>query len=305
VAIMNLQDLDTALKMAFKASYVSAIDAAYMLARQRQVNSASLMPALAANMLTLVQENLDSTAPPPISLSTGGGRILKKSSIWQEKIAGTRFKELFDLTEQESCLWLAIPRIRVVDAAFILCKRLPPDGVEFTEPYEDDLLFKMASHIHQQLKASANLETITQHQFRTLAAALDVNIESVAGTKPAVQDKKDYTKGHVAAPAVAEGASNGAKPSEIDWRNLVRSEAWEHWVKIIAENGSATLENVSLHLAKWCVTNNVKGDHGNFPQASYLKTHVISGKYWAPPRNMSREAAKKHLEQKKHEKQAN
>ena len=102
---------------------------------------------------------------------------------------------------------MALPSIRVVDAAFILCKRLPPDGVEFTEPYKDDLLFKMAVQIHQQLKATANLVTITQHQFRTLAAGLDVNIESVVGAWPAAPDNQDDTTCQVAAPVVALGAS--------------------------------------------------------------------------------------------------
>lgn len=103
------------------------------------------------------------------------------------------------------------------------------------------------------------------------------------------------------APVGTESASGGVD----DWRNAVRAEAWEQWVKIIAENGTPTLENVSLYLASWCEKNNVKGNLGRFPRASYLQTNIINGKHWAPPRNMSREAAKKHLEQKKHEKGAN
>ena len=95
-----------------------------------------------------------------------------------------------------------------------------------------------------------------------------------------------------------------AAPIVDDWRNRVRAEAWEQWVKTLAENGTPTLENVSKHLATWCKKEGIRGNLGNFPQASYLKQHVIGGKHWGPPRNMSREKAKEHLEQKKQEKQA-
>jgi len=88
-----------------------------------------------------------------------------------------------------------------------------------------------------------------------------------------------------------------------DWRNAVRAEAWEQWVKILAENGTPTLQNVSEYLAAWCAQMNIRTDTDRTPQASYIKTHVICAKYWVPPRAMSREAAKKHLAEKKHEKQ--
>lgn len=104
-----------------------------------------------------------------------------------------------------------------------------------------------------------------------------------------------------AAPVVTAGASAGVG----DWRNAVRAEAWEQWVKTLAENGTPTLENVSNHLAHWCDAKGIKTGTGISPKASYLKIHVIDGKHWAPPRNMSREAAKEHLEQKEHEKQVN
>ena len=108
-----------------------------------------------------------------------------------------------------------------------------------------------------------------------------------------------------AALVVDEGASGGVEHANVDWRNIVRAEAWEKWVKTLAENGTPTLENVSKHLADWCKVNEIKTSTGISPQASYLQIHVINSKHWVPPRNMSREVAKKHLEQKKHVKQAN
>ena len=107
------------------------------------------------------------------------------------------------------------------------------------------------------------------------------------------------------APVGADGVSDTPAPAPVaDWRNAVRAEAWEKWVKIRAENGTPTLENVSTYLARWCDENEVKTDTGKVPRASYLKIHVIDGKHWGPPRNMSRETAKKHLEQKEHAKRA-
>ena len=112
-----------------------------------------------------------------------------------------------------------------------------------------------------------------------------------------------------AAPAHETAASEVARASdgdniEADWRNSVRAEAWEQWVKTLAENGTPTLENVSKHLAAWCKKEGIRGNLGKFPQASYLQQHVIDGKHWGPPRNMSRDKAKEHIEQKKQEKQA-
>jgi hypothetical protein len=110
-------------------------------------------------------------------------------------------------------------------------------------------------------------------------------------------------------PMIQEGFEMVALPDPVtpahateDWRNIVRAEAWEEWVRTLAKNGTPTLENVSVYLAKWCKANGVNtGTTNKHPSASYLKVHIISGKHWSPPRNMSRETAKKHLEQKKQE----
>lgn len=107
------------------------------------------------------------------------------------------------------------------------------------------------------------------------------------------------------APVGADSVSGTPAPERVaDWRNAVRAEAWEQWVKTLAENGTPTLENVSVHVANWCVENNIKTNLGRPPMASYLKTNIIDSKHWEPPRNMSRDKAKKHLEQKKQEKEA-
>lgn len=107
---------------------------------------------------------------------------------------------------------------------------------------------------------------------------------------------------NTATPAPAENV--GVRNISVDWKNSVRAEAYEEWVTQIASNGTATLEAVATHLANWCKINNVNGNLGKPPTAGYLKTHVICAQYWKPPRSMTREAAKKHLEQKKQEKQS-
>ncbi len=110
-------------------------------------------------------------------------------------------------------------------------------------------------------------------------------------------------------PLVVNGpAHTAATPAPVvvtDWRNAVRAEAWEKWVQTLAGNGTPTLENVSVYLANWCDHNTILTDTGKTPKSGYIKIHVIDAKHWNPPRNMSREAAKKHLEQKEHAKQAN
>lgn len=98
-------------------------------------------------------------------------------------------------------------------------------------------------------------------------------------------------------------AGNGAiaKPN---WRNAIRGEAFEEWVRTIASGGTATLRDVAEHCSSWCKEKGVKSDIGRFPTSGYIKTHVIGGTHWQPPRGLSREAAKEHLEQKAQEEQA-
>jgi hypothetical protein len=89
------------------------------------------------------------------------------------------------------------------------------------------------------------------------------------------------------------------KPIVEDWKNTVRAEAYEQWVRVLASNGTPTLDNVSTYLAHWCVANGVNGSLGKPPKSGYIKVHVIGGTHWTPPRGMTREAAKKQLEQEK------
>lgn len=129
-----------------------------------------------------------------------------------------------------------------------------------------------------------------------------VELKHIRFQKPDIERVAEIINKQKTAPA-----TDTAKPAPVvtDWRNAVRAEAWEKWVKTLAENGTPTLENVSVYLASWCDANQIMTDTGKTPKSSYLKIHVIDGKHWNPPRNMSREAAKKHLEQKEHAKQAN
>lgn len=102
-----------------------------------------------------------------------------------------------------------------------------------------------------------------------------------------------------AAPDI-ESKPEGTTPKPLigDWKNLVRAEAYDEWVRIIANNGTATLENVAKHLADWCVRNGVKANGGKSPRMGYIKTHVIDGKHWEAPRNLTREKAREHVKQK-------
>jgi hypothetical protein len=213
---MNSPRFETRLGIAFLAKYTDAVAAAYLLARDDTEHTA-LMPALVKNMLLLVRDHLDTTDYPHPKVQVAGVTISMKKARKREVITNKTFKELFELTGRESCLWLALPKLYAIDAAFILCKLKPPDGVNFTNPYSDGLLLNMMHLIHDQLgqrKEDGNLETITQEQFRTLAVDLKVNIESVVATKPAAPDKHDDTPGQGAAPVVALGTSGGVESDQ-------------------------------------------------------------------------------------------
>jgi hypothetical protein len=77
------------------------------------------------------------------------------------------------------------------------------------------------------------------------------------------------------------------KASEIEpsqWKMKIQIEAAARMVRLRAANANPTVHSIINDMARWCKDNEVKTDGGIFPSASYIRTHVLGGKNWTPPR---------------------
>lgn len=87
------------------------------------------------------------------------------------------------------------------------------------------------------------------------------------------------------APVNTQPAPARAEPeNSTHWKMRVQVGAAEHWRTLRQCGANPTVASIVDHMAKWCKTNSVLTDGGINPKASYLRTHVLGGKHWTPPR---------------------
>lgn len=86
----------------------------------------------------------------------------------------------------------------------------------------------------------------------------------------------------VPAPVVAVGASDEA--ATTNWKMRVQAEAASLFRRLRASGASPTVHSILGEMVKWCRTHDVKTDGGIYPTPGYLRTHVLAGKHWTPPR---------------------
>ena len=89
--------------------------------------------------------------------------------------------------------------------------------------------------------------------------------------------------GPVSSASTMQGVSPVNKPAEPGWKMQVQNEAAALWLRVIATGGTPKVWNIKDQMAAWCRANNVTTDGTTFPKAGYLRTHVLSPKYWKPP----------------------
>jgi hypothetical protein len=105
--------------------------------------------------------------------------------------------------------------------------------------------------------------------------------------------------------AVAIGSTPIEAPDDDDnplddWKMQCQAEAYEQWVRMRATGANPTVRGISKHVAKWCRLIDVcTTGYGKHPGETYLRTHVLGGKHWKPPLNMSVEDAIAHVAQAK------
>ena len=84
-----------------------------------------------------------------------------------------------------------------------------------------------------------------------------------------------------------------------DWKMQCQIEAYAQWIRLRATGANPSVRGMSEHVSKWCKENDVRTSGSDkYPSSTYLKTHVLGGKHWQPPLNMSVQAAKAKVAQK-------
>ena len=86
------------------------------------------------------------------------------------------------------------------------------------------------------------------------------------------------------APAVTDSASDGVESATSNWKMQIQAEAALRFQRLRASGASPTTHSILDDMATWCRTNDVKTDSGIYPSSGYLRTHVLGGKHWNPPR---------------------
>jgi hypothetical protein len=69
-----------------------------------------------------------------------------------------------------------------------------------------------------------------------------------------------------------------------NWKMRIQIEAAAHMKTLRAAGASPTTHSILDRMVTWCRNNEVMTDGGIYPKAGYLRTHVLGGRHWTPPR---------------------
>ncbi len=69
-----------------------------------------------------------------------------------------------------------------------------------------------------------------------------------------------------------------------NWKTKVQEEAAIRFKKLRKAGASPTVHSLLDGLASWCRENDIKTTGGIYPTSGYLRTHVLGGRHWTPPR---------------------
>jgi hypothetical protein len=81
----------------------------------------------------------------------------------------------------------------------------------------------------------------------------------------------------------AESETKAVVPAQPNWKMRIQTAATDHCLQLQKSGASPTTHSILDAMVKWCHDNNVKTDGKIFPGANYLRTHVLSRKYWKLP----------------------
>ena len=83
---------------------------------------------------------------------------------------------------------------------------------------------------------------------------------------------------------VAVGTSGDGDAESTNWKTRIQTEAASLITRLRASGANPTTHSILDNMVIWSRTHDVKTDGGIHPSANYLRTHVLGGKHWTPPR---------------------
>lgn len=75
-----------------------------------------------------------------------------------------------------------------------------------------------------------------------------------------------------------------AEPALPAWKMKIQVEAAALMTRLRNSGANPTTHSILDSMVVWCRSNNVKTDGDIYPSAGYLRTHVLGGKNWTPPK---------------------
>lgn len=88
----------------------------------------------------------------------------------------------------------------------------------------------------------------------------------------------------VPVPAMEVSTSVGVEPALTNWKMRIQAEATSRFKRLRASGANPTVHSMVDDMARWCREHDVKTDGDIYPKSGYLRTHVLGGNHWTPPR---------------------
>jgi hypothetical protein len=74
------------------------------------------------------------------------------------------------------------------------------------------------------------------------------------------------------------------KVKKFGWKNAMHYEANEIWREIAIAGGKPSIAEISRELHRRAAKSTIVTDGGVIPSAGYIKNHIISARFWSPPK---------------------
>lgn len=127
------------------------------------------------------------------------------------------------------------------------------------------------------------LEYLSDSGYEPLTMeSLFVVLREVKAAESYFKAKQPDTQPQAATPTATVVEAPAREP--VQWKMRIQIEAAAHIKTLRAAGASPTPHSILDRMVTWCRDNKVMTDGDVYPSAGYLRTHVLGGKHWMPPR---------------------
>ena len=207
-----------------------------------------------------------------------------------------------DATIEQACKWLEARTGETwILARLLACHLTPYFWLDYTpewpatfddriEGYQTKMLFQgdMTRLESDGVDALVNMFAAHDGELTTSTPAMRVPLSDLRFKRECIKEiaeiitsEKQANTEPRAATVMAPVLSVGELPQ---WKMRIQIEATAHMKRLRASGANPTVHSILDWMVTWCRNNDVKTSGGIYPAAGYLRTHVLAGKHWIPPR---------------------